>query len=265
MTDAARPPISAYIRTLNEARMIADVVRAAFKVADEVIVVDSGSTDGTCDLARAEGATVIDQPWLGNGFQKRVGEEAARHDWLLDLDADEIVSDELAAAIRALFADGEPPEPVYALRLAMQPPGGRPAWRDFFIAERSKLYDRRRLRMPEHKAWDQLEGVDKKRIPQVEGPLIHHAFHDLGHAMEKMNRVSTVRAHEGKMKSLTELRLRLVFGFPIYFLKQYLFRGAWRGGWYGFALAAVLCHSRWLRDAKMYEARTARKDGAPET
>ncbi|MGG7567466.1 glycosyltransferase family 2 protein [Rhodovulum sp. DZ06] len=255
MTDAARLPISAYIRTLNEERMIAEVVRAASAVADEVIVVDSGSTDATRDLARAEGATVIDQPWLGNGFQKRAGEEAARNDWLLDLDADEIVSEELAASIRALFANGAPEGPVYALDLCLQPPG-RKLWRDFFNVPRAKLYDRRRLRMPEHKAWDQLQGLKPSALTLLDGPLIHHGFADFKQVVTKMNSVSSVRAREAKMKPLWQLRLRLVFGFPAYFFKQYIGKKGWKGGMYGFALCAILSLARWLRDAKMYEAQT---------
>ena len=71
--------------------MIGDVVRAARAVAAEVIVVDSGSTDDTIAQAEAAGARVLRQEWLGNGKQKRIGEDACRHDWVLDLDADEII------------------------------------------------------------------------------------------------------------------------------------------------------------------------------
>lgn len=67
--------------------MIADVVRAALQVADEVVVVDSGSADDTAALAQAAGARVIRCEWRGNGRQKRIAEDACRHDWLLDLDA----------------------------------------------------------------------------------------------------------------------------------------------------------------------------------
>lgn len=252
-------PISCYIRTLNEERRIAEVVRAALKVADEVIVVDSGSTDATRELAEGAGARFIDQPWLGNGFQKRAGEDAARHDWLLDLDADEVVSDELAETIRALFAEGEPEGPVYALDLCLKIPG-RPLWTDFFNVPRAKLYDRRRARMPEHKAWDQLEGVEPKRVPLLKGPLIHHGHRDFAQVVAKMNRVSSVRSVETKMKPMWLLRLRLLFGFPLYFFKQYVSKGGWRGGMYGFALCCILSLARWLRDAKMYEARVGARD-----
>ena len=69
--------ITCYIRTLNEERMIADVITAAKKICNEVIIIDSLSIDKTKSISLSLGAKVYEQPWLGNGFQKRVGEEKA--------------------------------------------------------------------------------------------------------------------------------------------------------------------------------------------
>jgi hypothetical protein len=253
-------PLSCYIRTLNERRMIADVVRAALAVCAEVVVVDSGSTDGTQQLARDAGARVIDQPWLGNGGQKRAGEDACRNDWLLDLDADEIVSPELAAQIAALFADGEPAHPVHELRLVTQPPYG-PRWDRAAVAWRAKLYDRRRLRMPDHKAWDQLD-LGGLRPVRLSAPLIHHSFTGIAQHLDKLNRVSTVRARETRLKSRPMLAVRIALGLPFYFLRHYLLRGLWRGGLYGFCIAVSSAMGRWLKDVKMLERHMA-ADAAP--
>ena len=105
-------PVSCYIRTLNEERLLGKVIAAVREVVDEVVVVDSGSTDATVAIAEAAGARVVHQAWLGNGCQKRFAEDRCRHDFLLDLDADEVVSAELGAAIRALFAAGRPSLPA---------------------------------------------------------------------------------------------------------------------------------------------------------
>ncbi len=96
----------------------------------------------------------MEQEWQGGGHQKHVGEDACRHDWLLDLDADEIVSDELAREVRALFAGGGPDANVYRLSLVTVDPSGR-IWRTARAPRRAKLYDRRKVRMPAHGAWDQ--------------------------------------------------------------------------------------------------------------
>lgn len=247
-----RPPISAYIRTLNEERTIAEVVAAALRAAREVVIVDSGSTDRTKELAAAAGARVFDQPWLGNGAQKRAGEARCAHDWLLDLDADEILTPELAAEIRALFADGEPPLSVYRLTLVTEPPIGAP-WSDFALDPRAKLYDKRRHQIPDHKAWDQLQLPPETPVGALKGALMHRSFRDFAQYMAKWNRVSSARARHAKLKSKTAVILRVLFAPPVYFLRHYLLRGLWRAGLYGFCIAWGVAFGRWMRDVKMYE------------
>ncbi|MCI4665801.1 MAG: glycosyltransferase family 2 protein [Neomegalonema sp.] len=249
---ADAPPVTAYIRTLNEERMIGAVISAARAAAREIIIVDCGSTDRTREIAEAAGARVIDQPWLGNGRQKRVGEEAARNDWLLDLDADEVLSPQLAEAIKAVFAQGEPAHDVYEMTLVTVPPVGAP-WEGFALDPRRKLYDRRKHRMPDHKAWDQLEIPKAKQLPRLDGALFHHSFRDFEQYMAKWNRVSSVRSRETKLKPLWQLKLRILFAPPFYFLRHYLLRGLWRAGFYGFAIARGVAFGRWMRDVKMYE------------
>ncbi len=248
----SRPPLSAYIRTLNEARMIGDVVRAALQVAGEVVVIDSGSTDGTREIARETGARIIEHEWLGNGFQKRLAEDACSHNWLLDLDADEIVSPQLAAEIAALFAGGEPPQKIYRTMLALVPPVGRP-WLGFGLQVRHKLYDRRVVRAPAHKAWDQFDIPEGVAVGRLKQPILHHAFTGAAQFMGKLNHNSTVRAEALPLKSRPYLALRILFGFPFYFAKKYFLQQYFRGGVYGFALASMSAYGRWLRDVKMWE------------
>jgi glycosyltransferase involved in cell wall biosynthesis len=245
-------PISAYIRTLNEARLITRVVEGAKLVADEVIVIDSGSTDGTGELATQAGARVVVQPWLGNGKQKRFAEDQCTHAWVLDLDADEVITPDLAREISALFAHGPPPHPIYETMLVTAPPIGEPWW-TFALADRRKLYDKRVVRAPDHMAWDQFEIPTGVTVGKLKAPILHYSFRDLGHLLEKLNRVSGVRARESKLKPFWVVASRVVLAQPFYFLKHYIGRGMWRGGLYGVALAGISAQGRWLRDVKMLE------------
>ena len=133
-------PISCYIRTLNEERLIGEVLAAAKRLTDDVIILDSGSTDKTLDIAKNLDARIIQQHWLGNGKQKRIGEDAAKHNWVLDIDADEILSDGLTDEIRALLGSLPDPSTLYALRLVTVPPIGRP-WYNFDNVRRIKIYN----------------------------------------------------------------------------------------------------------------------------
>jgi glycosyltransferase involved in cell wall biosynthesis len=242
--------------------MIGDVIRAALQVVSEVVVLDSGSTDRTREIAEETGARVIQGPWLGGGRQKRVAEDACVHDWLLDLDADEIVTPELADEIRALFAAGEPEASIYEMKLATSPPVGE-VWRDFNLTDRRKLYDRRTVRQPDHPNWDQFTVPREARVGRLRAPLLHYSFRDLAQLEDKFNRNSSGRARDTALKPFWYVALRLLFAKPFYFLNQYVRRGLWRAGWYGLAVAEIAAHGRWLKDAKMMEVhlrnREARK------
>ena len=252
MTDDARPPVSCYIRTLNEAARIAATVGAAQLVAREVVVVDSGSTDATVARAKQAGARVVEQPWLGSGHQKRVGEDACRHDWLLDLDADEVVTDELAREIRSLFAAGEPDADVCLLPLVFVDPSGR-TWRKTRAPRRAKLYDRRKIRIPAHGAWDQFEIPDGLAVRRLGGKLLHHAFDDIAHLSRKQaaNEVRRFRhLDRGRGRSAA---LKVYFGLPWFFFRDYVLRGRWRAGAYGFMFCLTTAYNHWLRYAMLHE------------
>ena len=252
--------MSCYIRTLNEEKRIAAAVRAAFLVAREVVVVDSGSTDGTVALAEAEGARVVEQAWLGGGRQKRVGEDACRHDWLLSLDADEIVTEELAQEIRGLFADGEPGADVYWLRLFFVDPAGR-VWRKARAARRARLYDRRKVRMPDHGAWDQLDIPDGLRVRHLNGVLLHHTFDDIAHLSRKQTSamVRRVRFLENKRPAATD-RVESLFRFADGSFSEIMSSvRRWKEGGYGFLLSLTTAYNHWLRYAMLYERRLKRR------
>ena len=119
-------PISCYIRTLNEERMIGDVISSAKKICSEVVIIDSLSIDKTKSIALSLGASVYEQPWLGWGNQKRVGEERTKNNWVLDIDADELVTDELANEIRMHFKNGEPDCDGFLTPIITVPPFGKP-------------------------------------------------------------------------------------------------------------------------------------------
>ena len=261
---SAQLPISCYVRTLNEARRIGDVIRAAQKICSDIVIVDCGSTDDTAAIATALGARVINQPWLGNGSQKRAGEDACAHDWVLDIDADEVVSTALANEIRAAFAKAPTADTLFSLNVATAPPVGDP-WLGFGGARRVKLYNKSFIRIPDHKAWDQFDIPNGVKPTALKQALIHYSFADIAHLLRKQNRVSTVRSQQTKLKSKSYARLRVYLGFPVYFLRNYLRRGMIRGGTYGFIVAVIAAQGRWLKDAKMYEIHrmNARKDKTP--
>lgn len=251
--------LSAFIISLNEARCIGQVIDSVAGLADEVVVVDSGSTDATYEIATAKGARVVHNDWPGYGQQKRFAEDLCSNDWLLNLDADEVLSDELREEIRALFASGEPQTPLYRLKVTTVYPGDeRPRW----LAEHNdviRLYDRRVARFPDHPTWDAIQPQPGQRVETLGAPVLHFSSPGLEHYVDKFNRYTSLQASEQKLKPYSVLVLRLLLGFPLDFLKAWLLKRHVTGGMYGFVLAFSHAYSRFLRNAKMLERHRLRK------
>ena len=244
-------PISCYIRTLNEERMIGDVISSAKKICSEVIIIDSLSIDKTKSISLSLGAKVYEQPWLGNGFQKRVGEDKSKNDWVLDIDADEIVSDEMASEIRNYFENDQPNCDGFLTPIITVPPFGKP-WYNFAKAYRVKLYNKKNIRIPEHKAWDQFK-YKNLSIKKLKNGLLHPSFTGIHMHSEKLNNYSTMLADLPIKKPFIEILIRVWFGFPLYFVHKFFIRGMFRAGTYGLALSMSSAFGRWLKDVKQYE------------
>src|SRR2546430_15878071 len=118
-----RLPLSVYIIALNEVDRIGSTINAVIDWADEVIVVDSGSSDGTAEFARSLGARVVQHPWKGFGRQRRFSESLCNNDWVLGIDADECVTPQLKNEITALFHSGGPKLVAYGMPILIVYPG----------------------------------------------------------------------------------------------------------------------------------------------
>jgi glycosyltransferase involved in cell wall biosynthesis len=256
---AAPPPLSIFIIAQDEADRIGDTIRAVRDLTDDLVVVDSGSTDGTQSLAEALGARVIHNPWPGYGPQKRFAEEQCRHPWLLNLDADEVVPPELAAEIRALFAAGEPPLPAYRIGIAEIFPGeGAPhPWA--FTLRPVRLYRRDKGRYSPSLVHDRVDLDPGVRPGALKGVIHHFSVRSLGDQLDKLNRYSDQQARDLEARGVEIPTWRLYFELPANFLKAYVGRRHFVRGAYGFLTAMNYAISRHLRLAKHYERRQARR------
>ena len=250
-----RLPLSCFIIARNEADRIVRTIRAVKDWVDEVVVIDSGSSDGTQKLAEAEGARVIFHEWPGFGPQKRFGETQCRNKWLLNLDADEVVSPKLAEEIRVLFANGAPPLAVYALPINDVYPGhSKPRlWANDYVQPR--LYDRGRVRFKDSPIHDSLD-IQGMAIGTLKNDVHHFSARSFDDQLAKAIERGRTFADHAKPKSVGALRLRLPFEFPLTFLKYYFLRRHFMGGLAGFRTAIAGATSRHVRIARMLELAT---------
>jgi glycosyltransferase involved in cell wall biosynthesis len=255
-TRAGPLPVSCFVITRNEADRLGRTLAAVRDLVEEIVVVDSGSTDDTVSVAVAHGARVIHNPWPGFGQQKRFAEEQCRNDWLLNVDADEQVSDELAAEMRALFAAGEPGEAAFGMWASIVYPGEtrpRPFARDHFVY---RLYDRRRVRFADSTLFDSVE-VGRHPSRKLSGALYHFTVRSMDDLIAKSNARAAYNAANAKRKSRLLLGLRTITEFPFAFLRYYVARNHVLGGMKGFQYSLIIAFFRFVRIMRMLEGQKA--------
>lgn len=261
------PPLSIFIIAQNEADRIGRTIEAVRRLSDDIVVVDSGSRDGTQALAEALGARVISNPWPGYGQQKRFAEEQCRHDWLLNLDADEVLPADLAAEITALFASGAPPADAYKIRIAEIFPGEKAPHRFAYALAPVRLYRKSKGRYSASPVHDRVDLSAGTRVGRLRGTIHHFSVRSLGEQMDKLNAYSDAQADDLDSRGATLSRFRLFAEFPANFIKAYIGRRHALRGIYGFMTAMNYAFYRYLRVAKHWERRLQRRPagqpGAP--
>jgi len=230
-------PISACIITFNEADRIGDCL-ASLAFCDEIVVVDSGSTDATREIAAAAGARVLERAFTGFRSQKQFAVDQARHDWVLCLDADERVSPELRASLLAARDAGF--TGVAGYRFArLSEYFGRFLRRGNAYPDRVlRLFDRRRGGWRGNREIHEAASVDGP-VKTLPGDLIHYPYRSLMQQLQKTERYARMMAeHEfaqGKRASLA----RLVLSPAWRFWRGYVFRLGFLEGWHGLVYAYV--------------------------
>lgn len=255
-------PISIFIIAHNEADRLPRVLEAVAGLSDDVLVVDSGSTDGTQQVAADLGARVVHNDWNGYGPQKRFAEELCRHNWLLNLDADEVMPPELVAEVRALFDRGEPARDAYELRIAEVFPGeGRSHSLAYTLAP-VRLYRKDRGRYNASPVHDRVDLEAGATVGRLKGTIQHFSVRSLGDQLMKLNNYTNQQADDLVARDVKVPVWRLLFEFPAAFFKAYVLRRHFVRGIYGFMTAMNFAFYRWLRVAKAIERqRLGRENG----
>ena len=238
------------VTTFNEAENIAAALDSV-AWADEIIVVDSGSTDGTLEIAREKASRVIIHDWNGYSAQKNFAADQASHEWVLSMDADERVTPALAAEIRALLAKG-PEARGYRIRRVSRYLGQWIRTTDWFPDYQLRLYDRRAGR------WNELRIHESFRLADstpgtMHGEMEHHSYRDVAHHIQKINHYTTLVVdqwtEEGRRASAIQIVLHPLFAF----VRNYLVRGGVRQGTTGLIISVLNSYYVFLKFAKLWE------------
>lgn len=242
------PKVSVTIITKNEAANIADAL-ASVAWADEIVVVDSHSADGTADIARAATPHVFVREWPGYIEQKNFAAAQASHDWIFSIDADERVTPELAAEIRATL--DQPAHAAYRMPRVTWHLGRWIRGTDWYPDYQTRLYDRRRAQWSGRYVHEAVT-VDGS-IGQLRGELQHFAYRDISDHLETIDRYTTLAARQmfesGRRTSLVALALH----GPFAFLRNFLLKGGIWLGVPGLIVSLMNAHYVFLKFAKLWQ------------
>lgn len=243
--------LSATIISFNEADRIVACLKSLQGVADEVIVIDNGSTDGTQQIAQSLGATVFQQAWLGYGPQKNFGISKTSHNWVLQIDCDERLDETLRQCIIALKQKGM--NGVYEIPYLHNYYGK-------FVRHGLQSNDKKmRLWNKQDFIWDDkhvhesLQVPDGFTITRLKGFMLHYSYTSLDHHIAKSNRYSTEGAAQLYRKGKKNYWWKIWISPAFTFINAYFFRLGLLDGWHGFVIAKMEATTTFMKYAKLWE------------
>jgi glycosyltransferase involved in cell wall biosynthesis len=252
--------ISATIITFNEESNIKAACESV-AWADEIVVVDSNSTDATRELAAACGARVITHAWPGFGAQKQFAVEQAKYEWIFSLDADERVSDELKRSIEELrtqpevaLADGyEIARRTYYQQRWIRGGGWYPD-------RQLRFFNKSRGHWKERHIHESVAMNTGSRVDKLNGDLLHYTSPDAAHHHRMIGeRYAPLAARQMFEEGRRTSMLRVASAGPAAFIRSLILKGGLRDGFAGFTIASFAAHHAFLKHLMLWEKQTADK------
>ncbi|MCZ8014991.1 MAG: glycosyltransferase family 2 protein [Limnobacter sp.] len=260
MNSAPHNPIalSAVLITLNAGSQL-DAALKSLKFCDDIVIVDSNSSDNTVEIATRQGARVVQQSWLGFGPQKQFAVAQARHDWVLCLDADERVTPQLEQSIRAMMLQAEQgllpddlagfdmPRCNFFLGRYLRHGEGYPDYS-------RRLFNRKLANWSDDAVHEKVELLTAGRhFEKLHGDLLHESAESLDSYLVKQNRYTSIQAQalaaRGKWPSVGKMTLSPL----VRFIKFYVARKGFLDGWTGLVHIAIGCFNSFIKYAKVRE------------
>jgi len=238
--------ITATIITLNEERNIARAIES-LRCADEILIVDSGSTDRTVELAQKLGARVEEAGWLGFAAQKNWAAEHATHDWILSLDADEALSEALEAEIWNLKKTGPAYDAYTMPRLARYL--GRWIYHSGWYPDRKlRLYDRRKAKFVGNFVHETVQHFG--RLGHLQSNILHFTCESLSEHVKSMDRYTTLAAQELAARKVKVPLSRMILDPGWTFFKTYFLQRGFLDGLEGLTIAQMAAFYAFLKYSK---------------
>ena len=237
--------ISVVIITKNEAHVIANTLQSLQPEFNDMVIVDSGSTDETVHICREFRATVLETGWQGYGINKNKGIAAAKNDWILSLDADEAIDAELKRSLQQLSLADE--KEVFNIRFKNFFCGKWIRYGEWGFDSHIRLFNRKKVQWNNSAVHEELifpAGFTKKRL---KGNILHYTVHDKKEYAVKMNNYAMMNA-EKYFKARKRSNFGKAYFSPVFsFLQHYIFRLGFLDGPEGLLIARTTARYTFLK------------------
>jgi glycosyltransferase involved in cell wall biosynthesis len=248
-------PLSAVIITFNEERNIARCLESIKGVVEDIIVVDSGSSDRTVEICRSLGASVHIQSWLGYSDQKNFANAKAKFAWVLSLDADEALDDKLRQAILA-WKERKNPTPAKFKRMTNYC-GSFIRHGGWYPDIKVRIFNQTTTKW-EGIIHEDLSGITENQVELLDGDCLHYSYYTVDQHRAQSDKFTTIAAADlferGKKASWVKRFLSPVSKFVV----DYFFRMGFLDGRAGFTIARLSAHATYAKYAKLHALNSKR-------
>jgi len=242
--------LSAVIITLNEEHAIRQCIDSVKDVVDEIVVVDSFSTDKTEEICRNNGAVFLQNKWEGYGKQKNWGNKQATHDYILSIDADERLSDGLKEAILNIKKNWQ--YDVYSVnRLTCF--NGKKLKYCLYPDRQLRIFDRKKTQWTENKVHEKIIINKNTKLKRINKDILHFANQNIHVLINTLNEYSTLSVQNNSEFGKNVLYFKLVFSPTFAFIKTYFLKFGFLDGVFGFITCVNMAYYRFLKYAKRIE------------
>jgi glycosyltransferase involved in cell wall biosynthesis len=244
-------PISVVIIAKNEAHIIGRTIQSVNHFTDDVIIVDSGSTDATKEIARLNNAKVIETNWDGFGQNKNKGIKAAKYNWILSIDADEIPDAELLKSISGINLENA--GKLYQINFQTFLGNKRIRYGEWGKDAHVRLFNRTKVTWNGAAVHEQLLIPKDSVIEKLPGYILHYTMKDLADYATKMNNYALLNADHYFNRGKRSTWLKRNFSHHFSFVSNYIFKLGFMDGIHGYWIAKMTSHYTFLKYARLFE------------
>ncbi len=251
-------PVSVVIITRNEAHIISDTLASIASLTEDVVIVDSGSTDETTTLATAAGATILNTNWDGFGESKNKGIDAAKHDWILSIDADEQPDGQLINSLHAI--DLTDSSVVYNIRFKTFLGKKEIRYGEWGNDSHIRFFNRTQIKWNNAKVHEKLVIPPGVKTKGIDGFIVHYTMKDIAEYATKMTGYALLNAEHYHRQGKKSNWIKTMVSPPFSFIKNYFFKLGFLDGREGFLIARITAFYTMLKYARLNELNNSTKN-----